>query len=82
MNAINPKADFIELMPEIAKESRSQLPQPWFKWASTTALAQFAHNGATAEELKGVRRFLETLVNIAETVPEPTRLPIKTLENS
>lgn len=80
MNQINPKLDFQTFMPNYAEEIRRQAPQPWFRHACNVALAQLAHQGASAEELSGARRFLGILSNLGEMTPEPIRLPVKTLD--
>lgn len=82
MAAISPKADFMQMQPDAAKEARSQLPLPWFRMATQAALAHFALTGPTTEEMAGARKFLGLLVDIGEPFVEPQRLPVKTLSES
>ncbi len=81
MNTTDPKHDFLTFLSAYADELRKQAPQPWFRQSCNVALAQLAHNGATAEELTGVRRFVKILCNLAEQEVEPVRLPVKSLDD-
>ena len=80
MNVIDPKLDFLQFNTEAADVLRKEAQQPWFREACNTALSQLAIQGASAEELAGVGRFLRILCNLGETTPEPVRLPVKSLD--
>jgi hypothetical protein len=82
MNVIDPQRDFQTLTGEFANEIRKQAPQPWFRAACNSALAQVAWAGATADEINGARKFMRVLMNIGEVpVPLPA-FPRKDLDET
>lgn len=53
----------------------------YFLQGLSSSLAEFAQRDATSEELKGARRFIAVLLNIAEDETTPTRMPVKRLDH-
>lgn len=81
--ATEPKADFQKFLPDLAKEARTQFPQPWFRMSAMTAMSQLCRDGVNQDEMRGAQRFLATLVNIGEPPePEMAKFPVKQLEHS
>lgn len=48
----------------------------------SSALAEFAGRDASPDELKGARRFIQVLLNIAEKETVPERMPVKRLDHA
>lgn len=53
-----------------------------FLQALNSAMSEFAMRETTPDELKGARRFISLLLNIAEKESTPERMPPKKLDHS
>lgn len=47
----------------------------------SSSLSELAMRNITADELKGARRFIDVLLNIAEKESTPERMPVKKLDH-
>ena len=79
MSDFSPKSQFILYHKEEAEALHQQSSERWFKISLNSALAQLAIHGASSDELKGARAFIDVLLNLPLTT-KIERLPIKTLE--
>jgi hypothetical protein len=76
-----PKALFQKLNKEAADALAMAVEERWFQTASTTAMAQMAENGASQEELRGARSFLDQLCTLHVEVTPVAPYPEKKLSS-
>lgn len=77
----SPKEQFQKYHEQALEEFRKVIPQPWMLDAMNHALSEFAYEGATEQELSGVRRFIHVLVNLQEKPEATPKLPTITLKS-
>ena len=80
VNPFSPKDDFQKYNTPAAKELQSHTNSPWLRVSLDAALSQLAAVGADNRELRGARRFIETLLDLPEKDTPAGKLPQIKLE--
>lgn len=80
MADFSPKDAFTTFHKEESQELMRQREARWFTLSLNSALAQVAHSGAEAAELKGARRLIDSLLNLPDKASEARSYPIKELK--
>lgn len=81
MTPINPSDSFRRLHPEEAKEFAIACDAKWLRVGINYACAQISHEGAAAEELAGINRFVNVLLTqhteqtLTGKLPDKSHLP-------
>ncbi len=78
--SFDPKEQFKKHHPSDYAAFRPVAQQAFFLNAVTHALASMVQAGATAEELNGANRFIESLEQLVSDKVEIRKLPVKRLE--
>jgi hypothetical protein len=76
----SPKEVFYTCHPSAAEDLQKFREAIWMKVAVNYTLAELANNGATQEQLKGARDFVNTFLHLWEKPEAPKKLPVKALE--
>ena len=76
---MNPQEQFKKYQPEHAGTLRVESQRSWFLTSLIYAQAAVVDRGATADEINGMNRFAEMLVQLAADTPEIVKLPVKKL---
>lgn len=66
----NPKNTFQLWQPDAAEILAQHVEARWFRASLDAALAQAAALGATTEELRGIRKFIDELLTLSEKAKE------------
>jgi len=74
------KSDFQKFQKESYEVLRVESRRGWFKTSLANGLAMLADQGATAQEINGANRFIESLNNLAADKVEIKRFPVKELQ--
>ncbi len=77
MTPINPSDSFRRLHPEEAIAFALACDAKWLRVGINCACAQIAHEGASAEELAGINRFIAVLLTQHTEPKSPGKLPDK-----
>jgi hypothetical protein len=81
MNIFSPKYNFQTYHKAEMELLAQNVNNRWFNLMLEYALSERAWHGATVEELKGVRDFVNTLINLAETdKADRGNMPVITLD--
>lgn len=78
--SLSPKSLFQQNEDQV-KAFRAISHNTHFLQGLSSSLAEFAQGSVSADELKGARRFIGVLLNIAEKPGTPDRLPVKKLDH-
>lgn len=79
MTEFSPKNLFQSLHKDEVEALQAQRSERWLKLAFSAAMAELACRGASSDEIKGARAFVDVLLNLPDT-QKLERLPIKSLE--
>jgi hypothetical protein len=79
MTEFSPKNLFQSLHKDETEALQRERSERWMKLAFTAALAELACRGASSDEIKGARAFVDVLLNLPDT-QKLERIPIKSLE--
>lgn len=77
---MNPQAQFLKFRKEDAEILRVESQRGWFLTSLVYAQQAVVDRGATIEEINGMNRLAEALVQLAAERPEIKRLPVKRLQ--
>lgn len=80
VNPFSPKVSFQRYNADSAKILQENTNQKWFRISLDASLAQLSAAGADNRELRGARRFIETLLDIGEKDTAVGKLPPIKLE--
>lgn len=81
MNSLVPKDLFQTSRKEDSETLAQQVASPWMRTAMVYTLSQMALSGATQDELRGAKTFINTFLNLSEQPPETQNYPAKTLQH-
>jgi hypothetical protein len=76
---MNPQEQFLKFRKEDAETLRVESQRGWFLTSLVYAQAQVVDHGASADEINGMNRLIESVTKLAADKPEIKRLPVKTL---
>jgi len=76
---MNPGEQFAKYQKPHAEMLRVESQKGWFLTSLIYAQAAVVDAGASAEEINGMNRLIETLTQLAADKPEFKRLPVKVL---
>lgn len=80
MELLSPRENFATHHKASAEELSKHVRTKWLSDSTDYVLAQIAFQGATAEQLKGARTFVEVFHALGEKTEAPLRFPKKQLE--
>lgn len=75
----SPKAEFLLRHKPLAEELQKNRQAGWLTISMVFALAEMAHNGASAEKISGARDFIYEFQNLFEVKQTDGRIPPKSL---
>jgi hypothetical protein len=84
VNPFSPKEQYQKFQVESAAELVMHTNSKWLRVSLDAALAQMSAGGADDLELRGARRFIETLLDLAEkntTVGKLPKIELTTFDN-